>query len=176
MELFHETIEAALLDFLERHTGRRPALKPSKTAHLASSGYLREDAEAIAKTLSENASDCTLFGVPLLSSVRVENGWLLFRFTACAIDAWAETLPPAEEPDDSFFARRLWTMAHHADAPVPDDPFVLDGFYAVLFGAPNGERSLLSAPRHLDGTARVAVEQRLSRVGKVLLWERRNRK
>ena len=94
--------------------------------------------------------------------------------TADAIDAYANTLPPPEEPDDSFFSRRLWAPARHADAKTPDDPALLDGFYAVLFSAPDGERRFLAAPRTHDGNERVALEQRLSRMAKILLWERRN--
>ena len=171
---FRAAIEQTLGEFVKRHTGAKPELKPSKKAHLATGSFLLYDPEAIAETLFEHVSECTLFGVPLLASVRAENGWLLFFFTADAIDAYAKTLPPAGEPDDSYFARRLWIMVRHADADTPDDPFLLDGFYAALFHAPNGERRLLSASHHLNGNARVALEQRLSRAAKILLWERRN--
>lgn len=174
MILLREAIETAVVEFVARHTDVRPKLKPSKKAHLASGSFLQTDAEATAKALSLHAADCTLFGVPLLAEVRAENGWLLFFFTADVIDAYAKTLPPAEEPDASFFSRRLWIMVHHADADTPNDPYVLDGFYAALFLAPQGERRLLRAAHHLDGNARVALEQRLRRIAAVLLWERRN--
>lgn len=173
MKGFREAIETALGDFIERHTGVKAAFKPSKAAHLATSAFYSSDAEGIAARLSANASDCTLLNAPLLSNVRAENGWLLFFFTADAIDAYAGTLPPAEEPDDSFFARRLWIAYRHEDAQTPDDPSLLDGFFAVLFGAPNAEQRWLSAPRRHDGNARAALEQRLSRMAKILLWERR---
>lgn len=169
-----DAIEAALSDFVERHTGVKPELKPSKKAHLASSSFLRGDADAAAALLSAHAKDCALFSAPLLSRVTTENGWLLFFFTADAIDAFAETLPPAEEPDDSFFMRRLWIMVHHDDAKTPDDPKLLDGFYAALFHAPDGEKRFLAAPKAHDGNARVAIEQRLYRMAKILLWERRD--
>ncbi|MBQ5991585.1 MAG: hypothetical protein IJL62_03445 [Clostridia bacterium] len=169
-----DAIAAALGDFVEQHTGIRPHPKPSKRAHLASSDFLRGDADETAKLLSAHAGECTLFGAPLIRKIEAENGWLLFFFTADAIDAYAKTLPAPGEPDDSYFARRLWITVRHADAETPDDPVLLDGFYAVLFSAPNGERRFLSAPRHLDGTARVALEQRMKRMANVLLWERRN--
>ncbi len=169
-----DAIEAALSDFVEQHTGVKPELKPSKKAHLASSSFLRGDADAAAVLLSAHAKDCMLFGAPLLARVTAENGWLLFYFTADAIDAFAKMLPPAEEPDDSYFARRLWIMVHRDDAETPDDPALLDGFYAALFHAPDGEKRFLAAPKTHDGNARVAVEQRLSRMAKILLWERRN--
>ena len=63
--------------------------------------------------------------------------------------------------------------ARHDDAPVPDDPAVLQGFFAVLFGLPDGERLFLSAPRQKDGLERVNLEQRMTRLAKVLIWERR---
>ena len=169
-----DAIEAALSDFVERHTGVKPELKPSKKAHLATSSFLRMNADAAAKALSERAADCRLSGVPLLQRVICENGWLLFYFTADAIDAFAATLPPAEEPDDTYFARRLWIMVHHEDAETPNDPKLLDGFYAALMHAPNGEKRFLAAPKAHDGNARVAIEQRLKHMAKILLWERRN--
>ena len=169
-----DAIEAAIRDFVEQHTGVTPDLKPSKKAHLATSSFLRMNADAAAKALSERAADCRLSGVPLLQRVICENGWLLFFFTADVIDAYAQILPPAEEPDDSFFARRLWIMVHRADAKTPDDPALLDGFYAALMHAPDGEKRFLAAPTAHDGNARVAIEQRLKRMAKILLWERRN--
>ena len=167
-------IETALRDFIERQTGVRPDLKPSKKAHASSSAFLRGDAPAAAAALDLHASDCTLFSVPLLKRVTAENGWLLFFFTAEVIDAYAGTLPPPEEPDETYFARRLWIAAQHADVKTPDDPALLDGFYAVLFGAPDGEKRFLSAPRTRDGKERVALENSRARMAKVLLWERRN--
>jgi hypothetical protein len=169
-----DAIKAALSDFVEQHTGVRPDLKPSKKAHLASGSFLRADAVAAAAALSGRASDCTLFGAPLLSRVIAENGWLLFFFTADVIDAYAKTLPPAEEPDDSYYMRRLWIAYRHADAETPDDPALLLGFYAALFSAPDGEQRFLSAPRTHDGNERVALENRRRRMAKILLWERRN--
>ena len=169
-----DAIEAALSDFVERHTGVKPELKPSKKAHLATSSFLRGDADAAAETLSAHAAECTLSGAPLLSRVTAENGWLLFFFTADAVDAFAGTLPPAEEPDDSYFMRRLWIMIHHEDAETPDDPALLDGFYAALFRAPDGEKRFLAAPKAHDGNERVVLEQRLYRMAKILLWERRD--
>ena len=169
-----DAIEAALSDFVEQHTGVRPDLKPSKKAHLASNAFLRTDADAAAALLAGHASDCTLFDAPLLSHVTAENGWLLFYFTADAIDAFAAALPPAEEPDDSYFARRLWIAYRHPDAKTPDDPKLLDGFYAALMHAPDGEKRFLAAPKAHDGNARVRLEQRLKRMAQILLWERRN--
>ena len=169
-----DAIETTLAAFVERYTGVHPDLKPSKAAHLASSSFLRGDANAAAETLLSHASDCTLFSVPLLRAVTAENGWLLFFFTADVIDAFAATLPPAQEPHDAYFARRLWIAFHHPDEKTPDDPGLLDGFYAALFSAPNGENRFLSAPKRCDGNARVALEQRLKRMANVLLWERRN--
>ncbi len=174
MILWSEAIKTALSDRIERVTGVRPVLKPSKKAHLASPSFFGADASAAADALNARVSDCVLYGAPLLSHVIAENGWLLFFLTADAIDAYANTLPPPEEPDDSFFSRRLWAMARHADAKTPDDPVLLDGFYAVLFSAPDGERRFLAAPCTHDGNERVALEQRLSRMAKILLWERRN--
>jgi len=174
MESFACAIEAALSDFVEQHTGVKPDLKPSKKAHLATSSFLRGDAGAAAAVLSAHEKDCLLLGVPLLSRVIAENGWLLFFFTADVIDAYALTLPPAEEPDESFFARRLWIAYRHEDAETPDDPALLLGFYAVLFAAPDAEKRFLSAPRTHDGNARVALENRRRRMAKILLWERRN--
>lgn len=167
-------IETALGEFVERHTGVLPEWKPSKKAHLASSSFFRRDADAVAAKLNACADECRLFSVPLICRVRSESGWLLFDFTADVIDAYAAALPPAEEPDDTYFARRLWIAYRHADAKTPDDPFLLDGFYAALTGAPNGEERFLSAPKHYDGNARISLEQRTARMAKVLLWERRN--
>lgn len=167
-------IEAAVCGFIQQHTGVSAVLKPSKKAHLATNAFLRTDADAAAKTLSAHTADCTLLGVPLIGSIRAENGWVLFFFTADAIDTFAQTLPPAAEPDDSYFARRLWIAYRHPDAETPDDPALLLGFYAALFSAPDGEQRFLSAPRAHDGNERVALENRRSRMAKILLWERRN--
>lgn len=174
METLKRSIETTLGDFVERHTGVRPAFKPSKRAHLASNAFIRGGADRVSALLNRHADACGLFGRRLLREVRVENGWLLFFFTADVLDAYAGTLPPAPEPDESYFERRLLIMARHADAPVPDDPYVLQGFYAALFCAPRAEETLLSASRHADGAARVALEQKLHRIGTILLWERRN--
>ena len=173
MESARTLIETALTDFVVRESGVRPAWKPSKRAHCATSAFLRADAKEIAARLNENRAACTLFGVPLLKEVREENGWILVCFTAEALDTLAARLPKAEEPDEGYFVRRLWTWAQHADCPTPDDAALLQGVYGVLFGAPDAEQTLLSAPTQLDGTARIALEQRLSRAAKVLLWERR---
>ena len=169
-----DAIEQALGAFVERHTGVKPDLKPSKKAHLASSSFLRFDAPAAAALLTDRAGACTLASVPLLEAVTEENGWLLFRFTVGAIDAFAKTLPPPEEPDESYFARRLWIMARHPDAETSDDPLLSDGFYAALFRAPRGEERFLAAPKAHDGNERIALEQRTARMAKILLWERRN--
>ena len=169
-----DAIEAALGAFVERHTGVKPVLKPSKKAHLASGSFLRADASATAELLSEHIGDCMLLSVPLLSRVSAENGWLLFFFTADAIDAFAAALPEAEEPDETYFPRRLWIMTRHADAKTPEDPKLLDGFFAALFAAPNGEERFLAAPKAHDGNVRVALENRMARMAKILLWERRN--
>mgnify|MGYP006916134025 CR=1 FL=1 len=169
-----DAIEAELSGFVERHTGVKPDLKPSKKAHASSSAFLRADASAAAALLNAHAEECTLLSAPLLKAVTAENGWLLFFLTAEAIDAFANALPPAEEPDDTYFARRLWIAYRHADAETPDDPALLDGFYAALMRAPFGERRFLSAPRAHDGTERIALEQRTARMAKILLWERRN--
>ncbi|MBQ1632238.1 MAG: hypothetical protein II049_05400 [Clostridia bacterium] len=169
-----DAIETALTNFIERHTGVSAVLKPSKKAHLATNAFLRTDTDAAAKTLSAHAQECTLFDVPLLFDVRSENGWVLFFFTADVIDAYAKQLPEAEEPDDSYFARRLWIAYRHADAETPDDPALLLGFYAVLFSAPDDEQRFLAAPRTHDGNERVALENRRRRMAKILLWERRN--
>lgn len=169
-----DAIEDALCGFVEQHTGIRPALKPSKKAHLATNAFLRTDADTAAATLFEHIADCTLFGVPLLSGVHAENGWVLFFLTSDVIDAYAKRLPEAIEPDDSYFARRLWIAYRHEDADTPDDPALLLGFYAVLFSAPDGEQRFLAAPRTHAGNERVALENSRRRMAKVLLWERRN--
>ena len=137
-------IGTALCDFVEQHTGTRPDLKPSRKAHLASGSFLRGDAEAAAQALSSHVTDCGLLGAPLLARVGAENGWLLLYLTADA-----------------------------TDAKTPDDPVLLDGFYAMLFSAPRGEERFFAAPRAHDGMERVALEQRLSRMATILLWERR---
>lgn len=173
METAKEWIEQALSDFVERETGVRPAWKPSKRAHCATSAFLRADARAAAERLHAARADCTLFGAPLVNAVRKENGWILMDLTAEAVDALAERLPPAEEPDETVFLRRLWIWAQQEERPTPSDPVVLQGVYGVLFGAADAENLLLKAPQHLDGMARVTLEQGLSRAAKVLLWERR---
>ena len=174
MESQKALIETALCDFVERVTGVRPVWKPSRRAHCATSAFLRADAKATAAQLSEVRADCTLFGTPLIDTVRAENGWILIFLTAEAIDALANRLPPPEEPDESPFLRRLWIWAQHEDRPTPNDPALLLGVYGVLFGAPDAESALLTALHQQDGTERVMLEQRLSRAAKLLLWERRN--
>ena len=176
MESLKSLIEAALTDFVQSHTGVRIALKPSKKAHLATASFLRTDARAAAAALQEQREACTLFGAPLLDSVSEENGWLLFWFTAAVLDAYAKRLPGAPAPDESYFARRMQILSRHPDAPTPDEKALLQGVFEVLFGAPNAEETLLSAPRSLDGNARVRLEQRLSRIATIILWERRNKK
>ena len=113
-------IGTALCDFVEQYTGTRPDLKPSRKAHLASGSFLRGNAKAAAQALSAHVTECVLLGAPLLARVDAENGWLLFYLTADAIDAYEAALPEPEEPDDSYFARRLWITVHHADAETPD--------------------------------------------------------
>ena len=176
MESLKSLIEAALADFVQSHTGVWIALKPSKKAHLASASFLRTDAKAAATLLHDRREACTLFGVPLLASVTEENGWLLFRFTAAVLDEYSKRLPGAPAPDETTFARRMQILSRHPDAPTPDDPALLQGVFEVLFGAPNAEETLLSAPRSLDGNALVQLEQRLSRIATIILWERRNKK
>ena len=173
MESLKSLIEAALTDFVQSHTGVTIALKPSKKAHLATNAFIRADAESIAETLHGDRERCTLFCVPLLDSVSEENGWLLFTFTVAALDAYAKTLPTAPAPDESVFLRRMQIWSRHEDADTPDEKALLQGVFEVVFGAPNGEQTLLSAPREKDGNERVALERRLRRVGTIILWERR---
>lgn len=174
MKPLKTAIEQALGDFVLRCTNVLPAWKPSKKAHLATNSFYRTDADAIAKLLSARQNECECFGVPLLSAVEAENGWLLFRFRSDALDAYAAALPAAKEPDDSYLSRRLWMYARHPDAPVPDDAAVLQAFFAALFGLPDGERAFLASARRLDGQARITLEQRMTRLAKILLYERRN--
>ena len=98
---------------------------------------------------------------------------MLVYFAPSAIDALADRLPPVPEPDDAYFARRLWIWAQHADLPTPNDPALLQGVFETLFRAPNAEQTLLAAPHRADGRERAALEQRLMHAAKVLLWERR---
>lgn len=173
MSPLDQMIRQTLADWIERITGVRPVLKPSKKAHLAASAFLRRDAAQTAACLNAHADECTLFGVPLLRTVEAENGWLLFFFRTDALDAYAAQLPPAQEPDDSYFTRRLWMYARRADAPVPDDAALLQGFFAVLFKLHDGERLFLAAPRQKDGADRISLEQRMTRLAAILLYERR---
>ena len=174
MESLKAQIETALSDYVERQTGVRPVFKSSRRAHCATSAFLRADAAETAKRLMQNRSECTILGAPLVASVREENGWILIFCTAAALDALAKTLPPPIEPDETPFLRRLWIWAQHDERQTPDDDVLLQGVYAVLFGAPDAEQTLLSAPHKKDGMARVALEQGLSHIAKLLLWERRN--
>lgn len=171
MKTFRCAVLSALSAYAARITGIQPEWKPSKKAHLASASFLRDHAEAAAAALHARRTECTLLGAPLLAAVTAENGWLLVFFTADAIDAYAATLPQAAEPDDSYLSRRLWAMARRPDAGTPDDPKLLDGFYALVFNAPNGEERFLSAPRVHDGNERVAIEQRRTRMARILLCE-----
>lgn len=176
MESLKSLIEAALTDFVQSHTGVRIALKPSKKAHLATASFLRTDARAAAAALSAQREACRLFGVPLLASVTEENGWLLFWFTAAVLDEYSKRLPPAPAPDESYFERRMQILSRHEDADTPDEKALLQGVFEVLFGAPNAEETLLAAPHKKDGTERVRLEQSLSRIATIILWERRNKK
>ena len=173
MKPLEQMIKQALSDETERLTGVRPVWKPSKKAHLASSAFLRGDAEGAARLLTAHKDACTMFGAPLLRSVEVENGWLLVWFSTAVLDAYADTIPKAAQTDDSYFAQRLWMYARRDDAPTPDDAAVLQGFFAVLFGLPDGERLFLAAPRQKDGMERIELELRMTRLAKILLWERR---
>jgi len=173
VESLKSLIEAAVKGFVQSHTGVLITCKPSKKAHLATNAFIRADAESIAETLHGDRERCTLFCVPLLDSVTEENGWLLFTFTVAALDAYAKTLPTAPAPDESVFLRRMQIWSRHEDADTPDEKALLQGVFEVLFGAPNAEETLLTAPRSLDGNARVQLEQRLSRIATIILWERR---
>ena len=55
-----DVIEAVLSDFVEQHTGVRPDLKPSKKAHLASSAFLRTDANAAAALKTSSSATAAL--------------------------------------------------------------------------------------------------------------------
>lgn len=174
MESLKTAIERTLTAFVAQYTGVRPVLKPSKRAHLATGSFLRTDAAGAAAHLAAHLPECMLFGVPLLQSVTEQNGWLLFFVSPDVLDAYAESLPDAAEPDDGYVVRRLWMYARHDDAKVPDDVAVLQGFFAALFGLSDGERLFLAAPRQKDGMERVRLEQRMTRLAKILLYERRN--
>ncbi len=167
-------IEQALSAFVEKYTGVRPFLKPSKKAHLATGSFLRSDAAGAAQALNAHLDACMLFQMPLLVSVTEENGWLLFFFSPDVLDAYAQTLPEAGGPDDCYVAQRFFMIANRDDVPVPDDGAVLQGFFAVLFGHPDGERLFLAAPKRKDGMERIALERRMTRLAKILLYERRN--
>ncbi len=66
----------------------------------------------------------SLYGAPLVKSIRVENGWLLFEFSAAFYSALVqrvnETIPIPINDDGSHAVNRMLSLARHGGSGCPD--------------------------------------------------------
>lgn len=76
-----------------------------------------------------------LFGVPLVDSVRVVNGWLLLDFSPAFFSALVEeinrTLPAPANVLDTHAQNRMYALCRHAGEGCPDIP----AFHRALIAA-----------------------------------------
>ena len=68
----------------------------------------------------------TLYGVTLVDSVRVVNGWLLFDFTPAFFSALVEeinrVLSAPERTDETLAENRMYVLSRHEGSGCPDHP------------------------------------------------------
>ena len=68
----------------------------------------------------------SLWGAPLVDTVRAANGWLLFRFSPAFFHALVERvnteLPLPKQDDGSHAVSRMLTLARHGGCGCPDLP------------------------------------------------------
>ena len=66
----------------------------------------------------------SLYGAPLVSSVRLVNGWLLFTFTpeffSALVDDINSTLPLQDEKIETYAENRMRVLARHEGLGCPD--------------------------------------------------------
>ena len=94
---------------------------PARDAHASFRPPQGADARALA------ALDFgTLYGAPLLQSVRVVNGWLLFDFSpafcSALVDHINRTLPEPEHKDETHAENRMRVLTRHSGEGCPDSP------------------------------------------------------
>lgn len=67
-----------------------------------------------------------LYGAPLLDSIRVVNGWLLFDFSpafcSALVDCINRTLPEPTSEDETHAENRMRALARHSGEGCPDLP------------------------------------------------------
>lgn len=94
---------------------------PAKLAHASFRPPIGADLNALA-ALDFGA----LYGAPLVSSVRVVNGWLLFDFSpaffSALVDEINRSLPAPDTTDETHAQNRMRVLARHEGTGCPDFP------------------------------------------------------
>lgn len=179
MRPFCTEAREAITEWIREVLHTEAVLREARRAHFSCSDFLRGDAKAAAKTLWARSAECTLYGQRLLAAVWEENGWLLFRCTEAVFDAYALQLPPWDGAPEGFLEQRLWMHLKKADAPIPKAECVTDALLLALRCTEKGrwtaeaERAVLTATHSLAPKERIEAEQRMHRLARIILWERR---
>ncbi len=161
-------------------SGKSAHFRLSKKAMLSSSDFISEDPPMVAEALAAVRKECSFMGVPMVRSVRSENGWLLIDLEKTFFDAFALLLPDQFDYGNFYVDKRMEIFLRHGDCSLPPyDPVlkaVLTASYASTRGrwTKDDERTVLTMTHALSGMERVRTEHAISRAAKIILFERRS--
>ncbi len=122
---YESEIRAQLVGAIGGALGQQPEAArirlPAKVAHASLRPPMGADVNALA-ALDFGA----LYGAPLVDSVRVVNGWLLFDFTpvffSAMVDEINRSLPAPDTTDETHAQNRMRVLARHEGTGCPDFP------------------------------------------------------
>jgi len=121
---FDSEIRAQILHVLGSAAQLPPAVRvhlPARDAH--ASVHLPGDIQEQAAVSLDFGS---LYGAPLVDSLRVVNGWLLFDFSAAFFSALVDeinrTQPAPERTDETLAENRMYVLSRHEGSGCPDHP------------------------------------------------------
>lgn len=168
-----------LADFICTCTGVKPplsAFKPARDGYLGLSAFVRLDAPAAARALSDAASACLWEGVPLLEKVEEKGGWLLFAFTPAFFEklvALGQSLPSA--PPSTYWGNRLHLLTRKGKAPCPENFGVRQTLFLAFWSwgtgkySPNLPQRLLTMTHIAPPAARLELEKNMGAAARALL-------
>ena len=177
--LFYQTIKN-INSWIESFSGKSAHFRLSKKAMLSSSDFILEDPLMVAEALAAVRKECSFMGVPMIRSIRCENGWLLIDLEKTVFDTFALLLPDQFDYGDSYVDKRMEMFLRHGDCSLPPyDPVlkaVLTASYASTRGrwTKDDEQAVLTMTHTLSGMERVRTEHAISRAAKIILFERRS--
>lgn len=120
----------------------------------------------------------SLYGAPLVGSIRVVNGWLLFDFSPAFLSAMVDqihrTLPAPQKEDETHAENRMRVLARHEGKGCPDLPALQRALVLALVAGESpaayrrAERAALSLFHTLPPQKRIGLFPHCGAVGGAL--------